>query len=329
MLKYLLLFMLSFTATGHNRQPLNFKSDGTFKLLHISDVHYEYSDNPNCNDVTEPKYCSRKNTTDFLNRVYQLEKPDLVVHTGDIVDWASTPATKAMDEVYGVAINNNLKWVASLGNHDGQADLTRQEVMDYIVSLNNTLTQLGPYNDLHTWGNYYLEIKHNNITKFRTYHLSSNTNSVSINKEQVAWYNYTARFLNSLTSAPALTFFHIPLQEYQTAINLNQSKLIGTQNEKICYQPINSGLFNVLHQVNDTVATFCGHDHTNDFCINYQGIYLCYEGSPGYQAYGRIGWNRRVRVTEIRNFGDTVVSWKRLDNDSIVDTYTLYSKNNN
>ena len=184
----LLLLSLAILSLSQSKQSLNFKSDGTFKLIHVSDTHYEYSDNPNCREVDNPQYCSRKNTTDFLNRVYQLEKPDLVIHTGDIVDWASTPARKAMDAVYGVAINNNLNWVASLGNHDGQADLTREQVMDYIITLNNTLTRLGPYNDLHTWGNYYLEIMHNNTTRFRTYHLASDMTSSSINTAQVNWY---------------------------------------------------------------------------------------------------------------------------------------------
>lgn len=303
---------------------LLFKDDGTFKIVHVSDTHYEYNQNPNCDDVAEPKYCSRHNTTQFLDHVYKLENPDLVVHTGDIIDWASTPANKAMNELYGVSIKNNLTWCATLGNHDGQANYNRETVMNYIVNMSNTISQLGPFNQLHTWGNYYLEIMYNNTPRFRTYHLSSNTNDESINTEQVSWYYNTATRLNKNVKLPALAFFHIPLQEYQTAIDLNKSKLIGTYNEKICYQPVNSGLFSALHSINDTIATFCGHDHTNDFCIDHMGIYLCYEGSPGYQAYGKIGWNRRVRVTEIKEFGKKVVSWKRLDNDTIVDLYQLY-----
>lgn len=31
------------------------------------------------------------------------------------------------------------------------------------------------------------------------------------------------------------------------------------------------------------------------------------------QAYGRAGYPRRARVTELRSFGSEVVSWKRLD----------------
>ena len=320
----LCIFLLINVARAQNQ--LSFKDDGTFKIIHVSDTHYEFSDNPNCREIAEPQYCSRKNTTRFLHHVYKLEKPDLVVHTGDIIDWASSPASEAMNELYGASIKNNLNWCATLGNHDGQANLNRSQVMNYIVNMNNTLTQLGPYNDLYTWGNYYLEITHNGISKFRTYHLSSDMNPTSINKYQVDWYYYTAKFLNFDNKLPALMFFHIPLQEYQIAVNLNKSKLIGTQNEQICFQPIDSGLFSALLKINDTIATFCGHDHNNDFCINYQGIYLCYEGSPGYQAYGKLGWNRRVRVTEIQEFGRKVISWKRLDNGNIVDKYVLYEK---
>ena len=95
---------------------------------------------------------------------------------------------------------------------------------------------------------------HNGISRFRTYHLSSDMNPTSINKLQVDWYYYTAKFLNFNNKLPALTFFHIPLQEYQIAVNMNKSKLIGTYNEKICYQPVNSGLFSALHSINDTIA---------------------------------------------------------------------------
>ena len=74
-------------------------------------------------------------------------------------------------------------------------------------------------------------------------------------------------------------------------------------------------------------ATFVGHDHTNDWCKLYEGVQLCYEGSPGYQAYGRDGWARRSRVTLVEDFGRRVVSWKRLDDvdASVVDRETLWT----
>lgn len=68
----------------------------------------------------------------------------------------------------------------------------------------------------------------------------------------------------------------------------------------------------------------------SDFCVNYKGVDLCYEGSPSWQAYGTSTWPRRARVTELRDFGSTVMSWKRLDESTgegqIVDFSTLWSQ---
>ena len=83
----------------------------------------------------------------------------------------------------------------------------------------------------------------------------------------------------------------------------------------------NPRTFDVL-KAGGVVGGFCGHDHTNDFCTQWQGVQLCYEGSPGFGAYGSCQgatcYQRRVRVTEIaltpdRSAVATIRSWKRLD----------------
>ena len=70
------------------------------------------------------------------------------------------------------------------------------------------------------------------------------------------------------------------------------------------------------------VGGFCGHDHTNDFCAEWQGVQLCYAESPGFGAYGSCTgatcYQRRVRVIELALTPDrsalaTIRSWKRLD----------------
>lgn len=75
---------------------LTFKSDGTFKILHISDVHYEIPALPlSCDDIhTFENPCDNTNSTAFLSWLIETEKPDLVVHTGDIIDWATYPASQ-------------------------------------------------------------------------------------------------------------------------------------------------------------------------------------------------------------------------------------------
>eukprot|EP00658_Telonema_sp_P-2_P039678 TRINITY_DN2835_c0_g1_i1.p1 TRINITY_DN2835_c0_g1~~TRINITY_DN2835_c0_g1_i1.p1 ORF type:complete len:209 (+),score=22.67 TRINITY_DN2835_c0_g1_i1:123-749(+) len=165
-----------------------------------------------------------------------------------------------------------------------------------------------------------------NTPSFRSYHFDSNANPSSISPEQVQWYSQTAGALNAVAPAPALGFFHIPLRQYDTAVRVGN--ISGHWNEVVSYNGNNSDLFSAFQSVGDVKATFCGHDHTNDFCVDYQGIQLCYEGSPGYQAYGRKDWPRRARVTQIEGFGQRVTSWKRLDDasQSVVDKELLWER---
>ena len=90
---------------------------------------------------------------------------------------------------------------------------------------------------------------------------------------------------------------------------------------QICADKPNPRTFGVL-KAGGVVGGFCGHDHTNDFCAEWQGVQLCYEGSPGFGAYGSCTgatcYQRRVRVTELALTPDrsalaTIRSWKRLD----------------
>ncbi|CAH9071055.1 unnamed protein product [Cuscuta europaea] len=64
--------------------PLRFNSDGTFKILQVADMHFGNGLVTRCRDVldSEVAYCSDLNTTQFLEKMIQLEKPDFVAFTG-------------------------------------------------------------------------------------------------------------------------------------------------------------------------------------------------------------------------------------------------------
>jgi hypothetical protein len=80
----LLVASASGASTG-TAPRLTFKADGTFKILHLSDVHYRIADgvsNGPCRDIINATGlpCSgADNTTDFIQRLIEVEKPDLVV----------------------------------------------------------------------------------------------------------------------------------------------------------------------------------------------------------------------------------------------------------
>lgn len=244
---------------------------------------------------------------------------------------ATIPASDGMTQYYGVSNSFGLPWAASLGNHDdGEFSRSvaeqssyftcldsitmrnRSAVIEYVVSLPGSLSEVGPVPN--SYGNYVLEIFPSQdalLPSFRTYHFDSDDKDSSITADQVAWYLDTAAQLNANKSTPALAFYHIPIEEYYIATAAG-IEFTGGYHETICYQPVNNGVFEAFKN-NDVKAGFCGHDHTNDFCVPFEGVKLCYEGSPGFQAYGSKGYPRKARVTELRSFGSEIVSWKRLD----------------
>lgn len=322
---------------------LTFNQDGTFKILHLSDVHYRIGPDQPSRDVTEAQaeysVDGAHNTTDFIKRLIELEKPDLVVHTGDIIDGDTHTPSQGMEDLYGVSFGAGIPWAATIGNHDDNGDITREELMDYILTLPLGVSKLNALGEGETesFGNFYLEIfesEHVTTPSFRTFHLDANTNNVSINADQVSWFTSKATELSAVSAAPALAFFHIPLEEYKDAVRTKDQEICGMLHEHVSYNG-QSGLFDAIKQEGSVKATFVGHDHTNDFCTLYQGVQLCYEGSPGYQGYGNCEGKhrcleRRARVTNIVNWGKQVRSWKRMATDNypetaVIDQETLWA----
>jgi hypothetical protein len=64
--------------------PLRFRDDGTFKILQVADMHFGMGMITRCRDVldSEFEYCSDLNTTRFLRRMIESERPDLIAFTG-------------------------------------------------------------------------------------------------------------------------------------------------------------------------------------------------------------------------------------------------------
>ncbi|KAG2326997.1 hypothetical protein Bca4012_035902 [Brassica carinata] len=344
-------------------QKLSFGLNGQFKILQVADMHYANGASTWCKDVrlSQLFQCSDLNTTAFMTRVIALEKPDLIVFTGDnIYGYDVKDAVKSMDAAFAPAIASKIPWVAVLGNHDQESKLTRQELMNYIVKLPNTFSQVNPPEAAHYidgFGNYNLEIHGvaesslQEKSLLNLYFLDSGDYSSVpsikgydwIKTSQQLWYNQTSKRLQreyneepspQQGTAPGLAYFHIPLPEFANFDTKSATK--GVRQEATGSAKINSGFFTTLVARGDVKSVFVGHDHVNDFCGELQGVNLCYGGGFGYHAYGKTGWARRARIVVADlnkkgtgSWGDikSIQTWKRLDDEqlSVIDAQMLWT----
>ncbi|XP_057784104.1 LOW QUALITY PROTEIN: probable inactive purple acid phosphatase 28 [Salvia miltiorrhiza] len=127
--------------------PLRFRSDGTFKILQVADMHFGNGKLTPCRDVLESEFvgCSDLNTTRFLERMIQLEKPDFVAFTGDnIFGSTANDAAESLLQAFGPVMKSGIPWAAILGNHDQESTMTREELMSFLSLMDFSLSQTFP-----------------------------------------------------------------------------------------------------------------------------------------------------------------------------------------
>ena len=108
-------------ALNDEKQRFHFRPDGKFKILQFTDTHYIAGD--------KRSELALKNVIEMLDQ----EKPDLVIHTGDVI--FGKPAEQSLHEILAPLGERKIPFAIAMGNHDGQYDKNRHEVMDIIRSL--------------------------------------------------------------------------------------------------------------------------------------------------------------------------------------------------
>ncbi|XP_043711695.1 probable inactive purple acid phosphatase 28 isoform X1 [Telopea speciosissima] len=344
--------------------PLRFNSNGTFKILQVADMHYGNGIVTRCRDVlpSEFEFCSDLNTTQFLRRVIKAEKPDLIVFTGDnIFGPSAADAAESLAKAVSPALESRIPWAAILGNHDQESTMSREELMSFISLMDYSVSQINPSMSdsadgvetstvaIDGFGNYNLRVQGAfgsdlaNTSILNLLFLDSGdratVNGVRtygwIKESQLHWLRSFSEGLKqgnewdreplygiTLAPTPALAFFHIPIPEIR---QLWYKKIVGQYQEGVACSVVNSGVLPALVSMGDVKAVFIGHDHTNDFCGELDGIWFCYGGGFGYHAYGKAGWSRRARII-LAELGrgekawmgvERIKTWKCLDDENL------------
>lgn len=162
----------------------------------------------------------------------------------------------------------------------------------------------------------------------------------NIHKNQIEWYKRVIEENNNhnkmkilassqsdfgqkykdLLNVPSSVFLHVPLSEYKDAWNEyvnngyadteNVKYNYGTAGEsgKVIYHGLyEDNFFETMLELDSTDSVFCGHDHLNNFSVNYKGIDLTYSFSIDYLAYSgiyKLGSQRGCTVINIAENGD-------------------------
>jgi 3',5'-cyclic AMP phosphodiesterase CpdA len=303
----LVMLLLSVALPFFAQSPeLKFKNN-QFKIVQFTDIHWN----------SDSKYKVYNDSTEMMMRkVIEIEKPDLVVITGDIS--VSKGAKAGWDQVIRPMTDLKVPFAVTFGNHDTESDMPKREVLKYLQKNPYNMTQ-DSGDEIDGVGNSALTVKSSETDKdsWLIYlfdsHAYTNDSIMGyydwIKKSQIDWYvDQSNKFTEKNGEVlPALAFFHIPLPEYEYV--RNQKNTLGNHLEEVCSPRINSGLFWAFLQQKDVMATFVGHDHNDDFIGSLANIHLAYGRKSGYvNAYKEI-LERGARVIELH------------ENDKEVKTY--------
>ncbi|KAF8631933.1 hypothetical protein AX15_002186 [Amanita polypyramis BW_CC] len=143
-----------------------------------------------------------------------------------------------------------------------------------------------------------------------------------------------------LAKPNALMFFHIPLPEAYSDADIDprtrkpldvgqhdlerpgNSKHNGGFWEKGILQAKESDHRNTQF-IPEVKVVGNGHCHVTENCRRVQGIWMCFGGGGSYSGYGKTGFDRRFRIYDILDYGETIRTYKRTDKGEIIDEMIL------
>ena len=271
--------------------------DDSFTVLQLTDLHFTFGGWPG--DV---------DTYALMDAMFEQTSPDLVVFTGDL---CFTLFNSRMFEMFVKYMNTHpdIYWTYTFGNHDGWGRATKRKIADILLNAgDNCLFTTGPteLGDIELMlGNYpvYVKDSQGNV-KLNLIHLDTGTGDIRgygyISPAQVEWYKWLIEGTSDSVgyNVPSLVYYHIPVPQYAEAYD--NPIISGVQNGKICVQRKDMGFYDSMVAMGSTVATFCGHDHLNDFeYMTSDNILLCYGRVSGMLAFTARPALRGARVTTI------------------------------
>ncbi len=272
--------LLALSACGTKQyQPqdyileMNYKND--FRILQLTDIHLSDKDD-------------RETQFKFLDLLYQdANNPDLVIVTGDLFTFAGKDTAKSLFNYFD---GKKVPWTVCFGNHDEQCYFS----VDWLTE---TLSNFGSYcmfkdlqdDDVNGNCNFVINLKEGNTIHDQLFIMDSNRYNFDLSQlgydcfkqDQINWYERMVKYAEVHNSGVvnSLMFYHIPLPEINAAwdeAKANNTVIYGEKREASCPPDHDYGFFAKIKELGSTKAMFFGHDHINNFEVDYQGVKFCY-----------------------------------------------------
>ena len=265
-----------------------------FRILQLTDIHLGDKDN------LEKHF-------KFMDLTIKDSHPDFIVVTGDLFTFASKTTA---DRFFKYLDSKEVPWTVTYGNHDEQCYFS----VDWLTSKLNKSYKNCVFKDIQDDdvqgnANFAINVMKGNhifeqliIMDSNRYYYGNYFGYDYFKQNQIDWYanlvDHTTE-LNGGIPARSLMFYHIPLPEiedtwdYQTntfkeGVEVKHPNTI--EGEKTCNPEINTHFFETILEKKSTDGMYFGHDHYNDFLVNYKGIDFGY----GIKATDRIYFDEKV-----------------------------------
>lgn len=304
-----------------------------FKILNFSDPQLG-------NEEWVPEHHCRKILVDTVTELMNRVKPDLVTVSGDLSWSGNTDAYMALADLLDTF---GVPWAPVWGNHDNQGgpEFIEKTVDEY---LKHPLCMYEKGSPEFGNGNYIIGITENGkpvhaVIMFDSHDRTPFTNDkgetsddwAKLYPEQIEMYSEWVENLKKEGYPESSLIMHIPIYGYREAFeaafnkeykpdavkseessdgkywNEGYKNSFGVKYEGICSYSADEGALDAILKGNHTKTLVAGHDHVNNFVIEYKGIKFVYSLKAGAGCY----WNPILNggtVLNVRSDGSVTVN---------------------
>lgn len=296
-----------------------------FLVLNLSDPQLgnaEWADGGNCRFLL-------KTVRELVERVH----PDLITVSGDLA-WAGED--ESYDKLAALLDSFGIPWAPVWGNHDNQ---NGPEYIDTVADrfLTHPLCKYEKGDPAVGNGNYILRIEQNGRLVSAILMMDSHDRELfhdaqgneqfywaKLPPAHIEWYRQQILALADEGCRDTAMIMHIPFYAYRDASkaafkegidlrrvtpaeadgtevwNKGYENSFGVQYEAICSYEFDDGVFPVVRDLGSTKCVIVGHDHINNWVIDYEGVKLVYSLKAGCGCY----WNPMLNGGTVMTVGD-------------------------